>query len=86
MLVLFGLKKKFYLNLSIVQLQGSDVNGRLKVVLIVPATNELLQVGTVSDGKMKKKELGFRASTKYAEGMVISVKKENLRHCRPLKY
>ena len=61
MLVLFGLKKKYDLNLSIVRLQGSDENGRLKVVLIVPRTQAI------------------------REGMVISVKKENLRHCRPLK-
>ena len=61
MLVLFGLKKKYDLNLSVVRLQGSDENGRLKVVLIVPRTQAI------------------------REGMVISVKKENLRHCRPLK-
>ena len=87
-LVLFGLMKKFELNLSIVQLLGSDVNGRLKVMIVVPGTQGLRRVmGTVSDGMVKKKTIGYQSQTRYmySMGTIISVKKENLRHCRPLK-
>ena len=85
MLVLFGLVKKFDLNLSIVQLLGSDSNGRLKVMLVVPGTQDLSPtMGSVSEGKIERKDCGH-SPTKYSAGTVISVKKENLRHCRPLK-
>ena len=84
-LVLFGLKKKYDLNLTIVQLLGSDSSGRLKVMIVVPGTHGLRQtMGIVSGGRLKEKNLVQR-STAYSAGMVISVKKENLRHCRPLQ-
>ena len=85
-LVLFGLKKSD-LNLSIVKFEGCDVNGRLKVMIVVSGTQQgsLQTIGSVSDGRVQQNVIGYRLPTSYAEGMVISVKKENLRHCRPLK-
>ena len=58
MLVLFGLKKKYDLNLSIVQLQGCDVNGRLKVILIVPRTQAIREtIGVVVEERWRRKSL-----------------------------
>lgn len=85
MLVLFGLKKKFELNLSIVRLLGSNVNGRLKVMIVVPGTSGLRQgLRRITDGEVQMMDLGHRASA-YSAGTIISVKKENVHHCRPLK-
>ena len=85
LLVLFGLKKRYDLNLSIVRLLESDVNGRLKVVLVASGTQGAEEaIGVFGGTKVVKKNIGHRA-TAYSAGTIISVKKENLRHCRPLQ-